>query len=167
VSKLALAANDQEVLYKLATLGPPPYQDARKSGQLMRIIKKYEAQNSTPAPANWWKVSSAYDNEKDANDRYNGDDYSFLYFAGHKEFGIKSMEAEVNFMKKGLHYKIPVYFIQGEEDILTAPELTKAYFEKVKAPVKELVLVPGAAHGHNQAVIEAQYKAVKKASKRR
>jgi pimeloyl-ACP methyl ester carboxylesterase len=163
VSKLALTANDQESLDKLEALGPPPYGDARKSGQLMRIIKKYEQDNSTPAPASWWKVASEYDNEKDANDRYNGDDYSFLYFAGHEAMRINSMEASVNFMKDGLRYKIPVYFIQGEEDILTAPELTKAYFDKVKAPKKEFVIVPGAAHGHNQAVIDAQYKAVKKA----
>jgi pimeloyl-ACP methyl ester carboxylesterase len=95
------------------------------------------------------------------NDRYNGDDYSFLYFAGHKKMGIKSMEAGVNFMKEGLHYKIPIYFIQGEEDILTPKELTKAYFDNVEAPKKEFVLVPVAAHGHNQAVIEAQYRAVK------
>ena len=167
VSKLALAAKDQESLDKLETLGPPPYGDARKSGQLMRIIKKYERQNSIPAPANWWKVASKYDNEKDANDRYNGDDYSFLYFAGHKQMGIKPMEAAVNFTKDGLRYKIPVYLIQGEEDILTAPALTKAYFDKVKAPKKEFVLVQGAAHGHNQAVIDAQYKAVKKALKLR
>ncbi|WP_299821590.1 alpha/beta hydrolase [uncultured Pontibacter sp.] len=165
VSKLALAAKDQESLDKLATLGSPPYEDARKSGQLMRIIKKYERENSTPAPANWWKVKSEYNNEKDTNDRYNGDDYSFLYFAGHKQMGIKSMEAGVDFKRDGLRYKIPVYFIQGEEDLLTAPELTKAYFDKVKAPKKEFVLVPGAAHGHNQAVIDAQYTAVKKALK--
>ncbi|QCR23591.1 alpha/beta fold hydrolase [Pontibacter sp. SGAir0037] len=163
VSKLARDARDQESLEKLQALGPPPYEDARKSGQLMRIIKKYERENSTPAPASWWKVASEYDNEKDAQNRYDGDDYSFLYFAGHKAMGIKSMEAEVNFMKNGLHYKIPVYLIQGEEDILTSKELTKAYFDKVKAPKKEFVLVPGAAHGHNQAVIDAQYNAVKKA----
>ncbi|RNI30022.1 alpha/beta hydrolase [Rufibacter immobilis] len=162
VSKLAQAAKDEESLTKLASLGPPPYGDARKSGQLMRIIKKYERQNATPAPATWWKLASAYDNEKDAQHRYDGDDYSFLYFAGHKALGITSMEAAVNFMRDGLHYKIPVYFIQGEEDILTAKELTKAYFDKVKAPKKEFVLVPKAAHGHNQAVVEAQYKAVKK-----
>ncbi|WP_190300238.1 alpha/beta hydrolase [Rufibacter hautae] len=162
VSAMAQNAKDQESLDKLKTLGPPPYEDARKEGQLMRVIKKYERQNSIPAPASWWKLASAYDNEKDAKDRYNGDDYSFLYSAGHKKMGIKSMMAGANFMKDGLHYKIPVFFIQGEEDILTPKELTKAYFDKVKAPKKEYVLVPGAAHGHNQAVIDAQLKAVKK-----
>ena len=163
VSAMARNANDQESLDKLSALGPPPYEDARKEGQLMRIIKKYERQHATPAPATWWKLASAYDNEKDDRDRYNGDDYSFLYFAGHKQMGIRSMGAGVNFMKDGLNYKIPVYFIQGEEDILTAKELTKAYFDKVKAPKKEFVLVPGAAHGHNQSVVDAQHKAVKRA----
>ncbi|MBA9078657.1 alpha/beta hydrolase [Rufibacter quisquiliarum] len=166
VSRLAQAAKDQESISKLVALGPPPYDDARKSGQLMRIIKKYERENSTPAPVSWWKVRSEYDNEKDANDRYNGDDYSFLHYAGHKAMGIKSMEVGIDFMTNGFQYKIPVYFIQGEEDILTAKEVTKAYFDKVKAPEKEFVLVPGAAHGHNQAVIDAQYKAVRKALKR-
>ncbi|WP_051360034.1 alpha/beta fold hydrolase [Adhaeribacter aquaticus] len=162
VSKMAQDAKDQELLDKLKELGPPPYENARKEGQLMRVIKKYERQNSTPAPASWWKLASSYDNEKDAKDRYNGDDYSFLYSAGHKKMGIKSMMAGVNFMNDGLRYKIPVFLIQGEEDILTPKELTKAYFDKLKAPKKEFELVPGAAHGHNQAVVDAQYRAVKK-----
>ncbi|WP_242927593.1 alpha/beta hydrolase [Pontibacter vulgaris] len=161
VSEMAQQTNDQESIEKLKLLGPPPYEDAKKEGQLMRIIKKYEKQNSKPAPATWWKLASEYDNEKDAQHRYDGDDYSFIHFAGFKKMGIKSMAAGVNFMENGLNYKIPVIFIQGEEDILTAKETTKAYFDKVKAPKKEFILVPGAAHGHNQAVIDAQYKAVK------
>ncbi|QHL86841.1 alpha/beta fold hydrolase [Nibribacter ruber] len=162
VSILAQQANDQEALTQLQALGLPPYEDARKAGQLMRIIKKYEKLQAVPAPSTWWKVRQEYDNEKDAQDRYNGDDYSFLYSAGHKKMGIKSMMAGVDFMKDGLIFQVPVTFIQGEVDILTAPELTRAYYEKVKAPKKDFVLVPGAAHGHNQAVIDAQYVAVKK-----
>jgi pimeloyl-ACP methyl ester carboxylesterase len=66
-------------------------------------------------------------------------------------------------VKEGLVYKIPVYLIQGTEDILTPMSLNKAYFEQLKAPQKEFIIVPGAAHGHNEAVINAQYNAVKKA----
>ncbi|MGV3504508.1 MAG: alpha/beta hydrolase family protein [Adhaeribacter sp.] len=161
VSKMAQNAKDQEAVDRLQLLGPPPYEDARKEGQLLRIIKKYEKENSIPAPASWWKLASPYDNEKDARHRYDGDDYSFLHFAGHKKMGIKSMGAGVNFMKDGLRYKIPVFFIQGEEDILTPKELTKAYFNQLKAPKKKFVLLPGAAHGHNQSVIDAQYKILK------
>ncbi|MER2996924.1 alpha/beta fold hydrolase [Pontibacter populi] len=162
VYKMAENANDQESVGVLTQLGSPPYENAKKEGQLLRIIKKYEKANSIPAPADWWKLKSEYDNEKDAQDRYNGDDYSFIHFAGFKAMGIKSMGAGVNFRKDGLEYKIPIYFIQGEEDILTPKELAKAYYDQVKAPKKEFVLVPGAAHGHNQAIIDAQYKIAKK-----
>ena len=161
VYKMAQSANDQESLDKLNSLGVPPYDDAKNAGQLLRIVKKYERANSIPAPASWWKLAAEYDNEKDARHRYDGDDYSFINYVGHKKMGIKPMSAGVNFMKDGLQYKIPVFFIQGEEDILTAKEITKAYFDKVKAPKKGFVLVPGAAHGHNQSVIDAQYKVIK------
>jgi pimeloyl-ACP methyl ester carboxylesterase len=163
VTKMAEAAKDQESLDALNMLGPPPYEDAKKEGQLLRIIKKYESQNSIPAPESWWKLKSEYDNEKDAGNRYDGDDYSFIHFAGFKKMGIKSMGAEVDFRKDGLVFEIPVYFIQGEKDLLTPSELTKEYFDLVKAPKKKLTLVPGAAHGHNQAIIDAQYKVVKEA----
>ena len=161
VFEMAQKAKDQESLDKLKSLGAPPYDDAKKEGQLMRIIKKYEKENSNPAPENWWKLATAYDNEKDAENRYDGDDYSFLYFAGFKKMGIKSMVTDIDFMKDGLDYKIPVYFIQGEADILTSRELTKTYFDSIKAPKKKYILLPDAAHGHNQSVIDTQYKIVK------
>ena len=162
VVAMAERAQDQEALSKLKSLGPPPYDDAKNDGQLLRIIKRYEKENSVPAPAEWWKLANEYDNEMDSKDRYNGDDYSFINYAGHKKLGIKSMASGVDFMKDGLHFKIPVYLIQGEADILTARELTKEYFDKLQAPKKEFLLLPGAAHGHNQSVIDAQYKLAKK-----
>ena len=161
---MAQRANDQESVDKLSTLGVPPYDDAKNEGQLLRIIKKYEKENSIPAPDSWWKLAAEYDNEKDAKHRYDGDDYSFINYAGHKKMGIKSMVAGVDFMKNGLHFKIPVYLIQGEEDILTSKKLTKVYFDKLKAPKKEFFLSPGAAHGPNQSVIDIQYKIVKELS---
>lgn len=161
VSKMAKDANDQASLDKLESVGVPPYGDAKKDGILLRVVKKYERENSTPAPDSWWKLAPAYDNEKDAKDRYDGDDYSFINFAGHQKMGIRSMAASVDFMKDGLHFRIPVYFIQGEEDIVTTKEATKEYFNKLKAPQKKYFLLPGAAHGHNQSVVDTQYRIVK------
>ncbi|HEY0899188.1 MAG TPA: alpha/beta hydrolase, partial [Sphingobacteriaceae bacterium] len=162
VVEMAERAHDQEALTKLKSLGPPPYDDAKNDGQLLRIIKKYEKEHSVPPPAAWWRLASEYDNEKDAKDRYNGDDYSFINYAGHKKLGIKSMASGVDLMKDGLNFKVPVYLIQGEADILTAKELTKEYFDNLRAPEKEFLLLPGVAHGHNQSVIDAQYKLANK-----
>jgi pimeloyl-ACP methyl ester carboxylesterase len=161
VYKMAKSAQDQESVDKLTSIGVPPYDDAKHAGQLFRIIKKYERKNSVPAPDSWWKLAPAYTNETDNQHRENGDDYSFIHYVGHKKMGIQAMSATVNFMKEGLEFKVPVYLIQGEADILTPKEMTKAYFDQIRAPKKEYFLIPGAAHGHNQSVVDTQYRIVK------
>jgi pimeloyl-ACP methyl ester carboxylesterase len=164
VSRMAQAANDQEAMATLNTLGKPPYSLARNTGQFMRILKKYERANSTPAPAQWFELSPGYDNEKDAQYRSDGDDYSFVNFAGDSRLDIKAMVSSFNLLKDGWEFKLPVYLIQGEEDILTPKESTQAYFSKIRAPKKEYVLLPKTAHGFNQAVLDAQYKIFKSLS---
>lgn len=158
----ALAENskDFDALEILQELGKPPYDNAKNYGQLIRIIKKYERENSTPAPDNWFMLAPEYNNEKDAKDREDGDDYSFINFVGNKKLGIKSMVSEINFKENGQKFKIPVYLIQGEQDILTAKAINKPYFDSITAPKKEYFLLPNAAHGFNQSVIDKQYEVV-------
>ena len=158
IYKTAQENKDQESLKILESVGPPPYDNAKNAGQLMRVIKKHERENSVPAPDSWWKTAPEYDNETDGQHRYDGDDYSFINYAGHKKLGIPAMSSTVDFMKEGLEFKVPVYLIQGEEDILTPQEMTKAYFDKINAPEKEFFLIPGAAHGFNQSVVDMHYK---------
>lgn len=161
VYKMAKIANDSSAIEELELIGKPAYDNAKNYGQLLRIVKRYERKNSIPAPDTWFKILPAYDNEKDGNDRYNGDDYSFINFVGHKKLNIKSMVSGIDFDTYGLNFKIPVYFIQGEHDILTAKEINKPYFDRIKAPQKDYFLLPDAAHGHNQALVDKQYDVVK------
>ncbi|NML22082.1 alpha/beta hydrolase [Pseudoflavitalea sp. G-6-1-2] len=42
--------------------------------------------------------------------------------------------------------KCPVYFFVGKNDIQTSTSITKAYFEKVKAPKKDLILFEKSGH---------------------
>jgi len=117
--------------------------------------------NSTPAPNNWFQLSPAYDNDIDNKNRADGDDYSFVNYVGDEKLGVQSMSANINFLKDNLDFKIPIYFIQGNEDIMTPKESSKEYFEKIKAPKKEYYLLPNAAHGFNELVVETQYKIFK------
>ncbi|NMH89276.1 alpha/beta fold hydrolase [Flavivirga algicola] len=153
---------DTNAIEKLESFGKPPYNNPRSYGQILRIVKKYERTNSTPAPNTWFKLAPEYDNEKDNKNRYEGDDYSFCNFVGFKKLGVKSMVAEVDFNKTGLEFKIPIYLIQGEKDILTPKEMSKPYFDKIIAPKKEYFLLPNAAHGFNQSVVDKQYEVIKK-----
>lgn len=161
VYELSKSKEDKISLEKLNTLGEPPYKDARSYGQLLRIVKKYEAENSTPAPDAWWEIALQYDNEKDSKDRYDGDDYSFINLVGHEKLGIKSMVSDIDFDKNGLIINIPVYLIQGEHDILTSKAVNKSYFDKIKAPKKEYFLLPDAAHSLNQSVVDKQLEVVR------
>lgn len=60
-------------------------------------------------------------------------------------------------MKGRWRFELPVYLIQGEKDLLTLLEITRSYFEKIDAPEKDLRVVPEAAHGFNQAIVDVAY----------
>jgi pimeloyl-ACP methyl ester carboxylesterase len=164
IYKIVQNARDQKSMDILRSLGPPLYDTARNSGQLFRIIKKYEKKNSIPAPDSMWKISPSYDNAKDEQDRSDGDDYSFVNYVGDKRLGVKPMMATVDMIKDGLDFKMAVYLIQGEEDILTPKEITKEYFNKIRAPKKEYQLLPNTAHEFNLSVIAMQYRIMKSIS---
>jgi pimeloyl-ACP methyl ester carboxylesterase len=161
IYKIAESNNDKETLEILSSIGKPPYDRAKKEGQLIRIVKKYEKANSTPAPNYWFELSPAYDNEKDNQNRSDGDDYSFVNYTGDSKLGVPSMSATINLMQDNLDFQIPVYLIQGNEDILTPKEKTKNYFNKIKAPKKKYYLLPKTAHGFNLSVLETQHKIFK------
>jgi pimeloyl-ACP methyl ester carboxylesterase len=113
---------------KLTSIGLPPYDDAKNSGKFLKVIKKYEKANSIHAPDSWWQLRPEYDNVMDYKHREEGDDYSFINYVGHKKLGIKAMMSEIDFMKDILEFKVPVYFIQGENDILTPAKNYKRLF---------------------------------------
>lgn len=161
VYQLAEKKQDTASLEILNTIGLPPYTEAKNIGNLFRIVKKYERENSTPAPDSWFVVPPEYDNAKDNQHRSDGDDYSFVNYVGDKRLGITPMRATINLMKNNAGFKIPVYFIQGAEDLLTPPEATKKYFNSLKAPVKKYYSLSKTAHGFNSSVLETQYKIFK------
>lgn len=48
--------------------------------------------------------------------------------------------------QEGVHFDIPVFIFQGENDVLTAPKLARAFFDDVIAPVKRFALIADAGH---------------------
>ncbi len=158
VYQMAVDRNDTASLKILNSIGKPPYDKAKNVGLLLRVVKKFEGANSTPAPENWFIPSAAYNNVKDEQNRNDGDDYSFVNYVGDSRFGVQSIREKINFMNDNVDFKIPIYIIQGEADLLTTKESTKDYFNKIKAPKKEYYLLPETAHGFNVPVVETQYK---------
>jgi pimeloyl-ACP methyl ester carboxylesterase len=53
---------------------------------------------------------------------------------------------DVDLPAVGTDFAIPVFIIQGQEDLTALPDLAKAYFDSIKAPRKQFFLVPGTGH---------------------
>jgi pimeloyl-ACP methyl ester carboxylesterase len=158
VLALARAASDQKTIAAVEALGPPPWTNPRNFGILRRAIRKYEAKTSIPAPQSWWVPAAIYATPAEQANYDGGEDFSYLQFVGQKGDGMFS---QVDLPKLGTTFDVPVFFIQGSEDILTAPEVTKRYFESISAPQKELILVPQTGHDPNALMVDAEYEIVR------
>jgi pimeloyl-ACP methyl ester carboxylesterase len=156
---LARAANDADSIAKLEGIGPPPWTNPRNPGIVRRVMRKYEALSTEPAPKAWWTRSPEYANAKYDADYTAGEDYSWLQFVGLKGDGI---ESKIDVYKLGPKFDMPFYMVQGEQDLLTMPEPSRRYFDFIQAPRKEFVLVPRAGHDPNPPMVDTQYRMLKK-----
>ncbi|MCE3263429.1 MAG: proline iminopeptidase [Pseudoduganella sp.] len=155
VLALARKANDAEHQPRLEALGSPPWTNPRSFGVMRRAIRKYEAQVTDAPPKPWWQPAAIYATPKAQADAEAGEEYSFLQFVGLRGDGMLS---KVDLYGLGTEFKLPVYLVQGEQDLLTSAAVTRRYFAAIKAPRKDLVLVPRAGHDPNQVLVDAQLK---------
>ena len=131
VLKLATAAQDQVALAQLSKLGPPPY--AKPNGILRRLSRQYEAKMATPAPAHWWQAAPAFELEKHAPAYEAAEEYSFLQFMGFDPATgqtTSGMYHDIELQRDATVLKLPVYFIQGEADLVTVPANTRCLCQR-------------------------------------
>jgi pimeloyl-ACP methyl ester carboxylesterase len=159
VLALARAADDAKTISTIEALGPPPWTNPRNFGILRRVTRVYEAKTSTPAPKSWWVPSPLYTTPEAEASYEGGEDYSYLQFVGLKGNGMLS---KIDLPKLGLAFDIPVFLLQGSEDLVTVPEVAKRYFDSITAPQKEYVLLQNTGHDPNPVMIDAQYDVLKK-----
>lgn len=155
VLALARKANDAEHQPKLEALGSPPWTNPRNFGIMRRAIRKYEGLATEAAPRQWWQRPAIYSTPKALADYDAGEDYSFLQFVGLHGDG---MQSKVDLYALGTSFKLPVYLVQGEQDLLTSQAVTRRYFEQLKAPQKDMVVVPHAGHDPNGPLLDAQFR---------
>ena len=150
---LALAGADQDAIDKLKALGPPPWTNPRAFGIVRRITRKYEAARTDPAPAEWMELAPAYATPKAQADYEGGEDYSYIEFVGlHGE----GMYSQTDLYALGPRFEIPVFVILGEQDLVSTPEVARAWFDTLQAPDKAFVLLPRTGHDPNPAMAAAQ-----------
>lgn len=156
--ELLRAAGDSKTLAAIEALGAPPWTNPRNSGLMRRATRVVEAKTATPPPPSWWAPAAQYATPAMLADYESGDDFSYIQFVGMKGDG---MAQQIDLPKLGLNFGMPVYLINGADDLVTTPEVARKYFDAITAPAKEFVLLPRTGHDPNGAMVDAQYAILK------
>ena len=151
----AAAAGDSATVATIEALGPPPWRNPRHFGALRRAIRAYERHAVDPSPDNWWVPAPLYATAAAASAYEAGEDYSYLQFVGLTGDGLL---ARIDLPALGPRFEIPVFLVQGEEDLLTDAGVARRYFDFLTAPEKRFVLVPRAGHDPNPAMFDAVHR---------
>lgn len=154
----ARADKDTQTVATIEALGAPPWTNPRNFGILRRATRTYERKVTTPAPETWWIPAPDYATPAAQADYEAGEEYSYLQFVGLKGDGMLS---QLDLPALGTRFAMPIFLVQGEEDLVTTPELAKAYFDTITAPEKAFVLLPRTGHDPNAAMTAAQYDLLK------
>jgi pimeloyl-ACP methyl ester carboxylesterase len=157
VLEKAINVEDAETEEMLTALGHPPWKKPRNYGQFRRVVKKYEDLVVVNELA--WDIAPEYASEKTRAAYQSGEELSFVKYIGLKGEGInKGVALDTDNTK----FEIPIYLIQGEEDMLTVSEVTREYFDTISAPVKELIFVKKTGHDLNHLMLETQFELLKR-----
>jgi len=142
VLELARAAGDQQAIGALAAIGAPPWHSASTWPQFKKWERAYQTRMVTAPPAPE-TISPEYASPEERAQYAAADDFSFLHFWG---VTLSGPLTDVDLPALGTDFAIPIFMIQGKEDLTAVPELAKAYFDSIRAPRKQFLLVPGTGH---------------------
>ena len=154
VLEMARAGNDREAVAALMAMGPPPWHAVSIWPKFRKWQKAYQARLVTapPAPS---AISPAYASPQEQAQYEAADDFSFLHFWG---MTLSGPFTQVDLAKLGTSFSIPIFMIQGQQDLSAIPDLARAYFDSIHAPGKEFYLVPGTGHGETATELELMRK---------
>lgn len=152
----AIESNDTSAIEILSSIGPPPWSDPRSFGKMRRIIRKYENLIVSDFPE--MKLGEGYRSKSTRKAYFAGEELSFIQFIGMSGHG---MSANINLNMCCTKFALPIYLIQGADDLLTSAQITEEYFKKIKAPLKEYIYLENTGHDTNITMLNSQFQALK------
>lgn len=154
VLDMARVAGDQEAVIALTALGPPPWHSVSKWPVYRKWQRIFQAKLVTAPPAPI-KISADYASPQERAQYEEADDFSFLHFWGRD---LNGPLTQVDLPSLGTHLAVPIFMIQGEEDLTASPELARCYFDAIIAPQKQFFLVAGTGHEPSESELTLTYK---------
>jgi pimeloyl-ACP methyl ester carboxylesterase len=142
VLRRARAAGRADAVAELEGMGEPPYDDIQK----LVAERKWAGVFDTPSDATFdagWK-NPAWFSADDAKERGKAWMFSNLTVWGRQRMDGPFMAVDLT--KTALSFRVPVILIQGSDDHITPTPLAVSYFDRISAPRKKMVLLPGGGH---------------------
>jgi pimeloyl-ACP methyl ester carboxylesterase len=138
--QLATAAGDQATLADLKVAGPDVWREPRDPARIAAFQRAY-AKYRAPVPGNPMQQALGAPHWTPA-------DFAAAQEAGplnEQKLGHAWGES-FDFNTLGPRIAVPVFVIQGEEDVIAPAPMAKAWLDGLKAPMKVFALVPGAGN---------------------
>ena len=137
----AKAEGNKDALRELEQIGPPPYEIGPKFFTARKWLNRYLPASDTKYIQQQMDIIRSAPNfsTQDVQDWTNGEDFS-----GRQ---LYSTEVAADLPATlGYEMAVPFFLIQGEEDHIAPTEVAQRYFDRIRAPVKKMVLLKGAGH---------------------
>jgi pimeloyl-ACP methyl ester carboxylesterase len=132
---LKRASGNQEAEHDLLSIGPPPWKDGEAYAH--RIVNKWAEDLDPPEPPNEYVPPPAGHRPSPSYIQAGAE------FSGHALFDAIGSVDMTSFATK---FEVPIFFMQGSDDLLTTTSVVKAYLAKILAPKKALIVLPNAGH---------------------
>jgi pimeloyl-ACP methyl ester carboxylesterase len=138
----ARRANDASTLQALERIGPPPFKNLQQVGAYFEQAGKYQPAADTAAMDAIKQSLLSPPPDYSLSDVMN----QFRGFTAVPTWSLYEELLSSDLNTLGPEFQVPVFFIEGSEDRITSPVLAEAYFNAIKAPHKEWVILPKGGH---------------------
>jgi len=133
--KKAEASGDRRALDELKEVGPPPYTDGRGFGVQRKWSNLFEGADMFLGSMLGLALTAPGYSAKDINDWLEGQSLSAERLVPQtRELTSEALSGQ---------FKVPVFVIQGADDFTTPVSLARDFVDRLQAPKKEFVTIPG------------------------
>lgn len=134
----ARATGDDKLLAELEAIGKPDPTNADQYFGFTRPLRKHLNETDSAWLSKLRELITSSASEAELEILGSG-----MMFSGRSLLPFQMQE---NLSTTALRFELPYYVIQGRHDLFTPTEPAAAYFAKVSAPKKEMVILEGAGH---------------------
>lgn len=138
----AQVGHDAATLRAIAQMGPPPFKNLQQVATFFEQAGKYQPAADNAALEAMKRSLTSPPPNYSLRDEVN----RMRSFTAVPPWSLYNELLNTNLAALGPEFEIPVFFIQGRDDTVTPLAHAEEYFKTIRAPQKELLVLPDGGH---------------------